>query len=134
MRTRLDDPSSGQAVGAIAAAATIFAASDATAQSAKPGSTVVKGGMYYDPPLAIVGKAVDGQIQVRLTDGVKVSFPVADESLVITTSSTPIRGLRKLVHRSRRQEGRLSDRRGQPMGGISLADFSRAGPTCTVAP
>ena len=74
--------------GVIAAAAIISTALPASAATthttaAQPSTTVQRGGMYYDPPVAILGKATNGQVGVLLTDGDKISVPVADESLIL---------------------------------------------------
>lgn len=75
---------------AIAAAATVItglpaaaAVTHATAAQPQPSYTVHRGGMYYDPPVAILGSAADGDVRVLLSDGDKVSVPAADESLVM---------------------------------------------------
>jgi len=39
--------------------------------------------MYYDPPVAILGSAANGQVRVLLTDGVKVSVPASEKSLIM---------------------------------------------------
>jgi hypothetical protein len=45
--------------------------------------------MYYDPPVAILGKPANGQVGVLLTDGVKISVPAADEALIVKAIHNP---------------------------------------------
>jgi hypothetical protein len=81
--------------GAIAAAAIISTGLPASAAAthaaaARPSTTTVqRGGMYYDPPVAIVGKPAGGQVGVLLADGVKISVPAAEEALIVRAIHNP---------------------------------------------
>ena len=79
------------AIAAVAIISTVLPASAATthATAAQPGPTVLRGGMYYDPPVKILGKPAGGQVGVLLADGVKISVPVADEALIVKAIHNP---------------------------------------------
>ena len=76
--------------GVIAAIATIAAVlpasaatTHATASQPQHAPAVQRGGMYYDPPVAILGGAASGQVRVLLTNGVKIPVPATEKSLIM---------------------------------------------------